>query len=226
MNRPIDHRRRYSRFLGRPDGFLHLVAGLNADVVAHALTDALLGALAAEPGEPVSLGRVTAESPRLQDLIDPSVPLEITVHDSFDFWVDGEVTDDVRASLERASAYAHPTVKLASVSSAYWTQMGDKEFLRWVMPDDENLVLDGLARLHVTGEDTLGDGTRCIGMFRAQGVIAPVWELPLGTGADAIEDAAAALGTRLAAAMADTSPLTSDQRRARAGLTTRQVTLR
>jgi hypothetical protein len=63
-------------------------------------------------------------------------------------------------------------------------------------------------------------------MFRTQGVVVPVWELPLGTGADVIEDAAAALGTRLAAAMSDTSPLTSDQRRARAGLTTRQVTLR
>ena len=214
--------------LVRADG--SVLVGLQVNVgsgdASRDLADALLGAMAAEPGEPVSLGRVTAESPRLQDLVDPSVPLEITVHDSFDFWVDGEVTDDVRASLERASAYAHPTVKLASVSSAYWTQMGDKEFLRWVMPEDENLVLDALARLHATGDDTLGDGTRCIGKFRAQGVVAPVWELPLGTGADAIEDAAAALGTRLAGAMAETSPLTSDQRRARAGLTTRQVTLR
>jgi hypothetical protein len=214
--------------LVRADGavLVALQVNVGSGDASRDLADALLGALSAEPGEPVSLGRVTAESPRLQDLIDPSVPLDITVHDNFDFWVDGDVSDDVRASLERASAYAHPTVKLASVASAYWTRMGDKEFLRWVMPEDENRVLDALARLHVTGEDTLGEGTRCIGMFRAQGVIAPVWELPLGTGAAAIEGAAAALSTRLAAAMADTSDLTSDQRRARAGLTTRQVTLR
>ena len=216
--------------LVRADG--SVLVGLQVNVgsgdASRDLADALLGALAAEPGEPVSLGRVTAESPRLQDLVDPSVALEITVHDNFEFWVDGaaDVADDVRASLERASSYAHPTVKLGSVASAYWTRMGEKEFLRWVMPEDENLVLDGLARLHAAGEDTLGEGTRCIGMFRTQGVVVPVWELPLGTGADTIEDAAAALGTRLAAAMSDTSLLTSDQRRARAGLTTRQVTLR
>jgi hypothetical protein len=214
--------------LVRADGavLVALQVNVGSGDASRDLADALLGALSAEPGEPVSLGRVTAESPRLQDLVDPSVPLDITVHDNFDFWVDGDVSDDVRASLERASAYAHPTVKLASVTSAYWTRMGDKEFLRWVMPEDENRVLDGLARLHAAGEDTLGESTRCIGMFRAQGVIAPVWELPLGTGAAAIEDAAAALGTRLSAAMTDTSPLTSDERRARAGLTTRQVTLR
>jgi hypothetical protein len=60
-------------------------------------------ALEAEPGEPVALGRVTADSPRLQDLVDPSVPLDIAVHDNFEFWVDGaaEITNEVRASLER-----------------------------------------------------------------------------------------------------------------------------
>ena len=51
-------------------------------------------------------------------------------------------------------------------------------------------------------------------------------EAVLGTGAAAIEEPAAAFATRLEAALADTSPLTSEQRRARAGLTTRQVTLR
>ncbi len=157
------------------------------------------------PGEPVSLGRVTAESPRLQDLIDPDVPLDITVHDNFEFWVDGagEIADDVRASLERASAYAHPTVKLASVPSAYWTQMGEKEHLRWVMPHDEETLLNALARLHAAGEDSLGEGTRFVGMFRAQGLVCPVWDLPLGTGAEAIEAPAEAFGTRLDAAMAE-----------------------
>ena len=216
--------------LVRQDGqiLLALQVNVGSGDASRDLADALLGALEAEPGEPVSIGRVTAESPRLQDLVDPSVPLEIDVREDFSFWVDGagDVADDVKASLDRASAYAHPTVKLGSVASAYWTRMGDKEFLRWVMPEDEDRVLDGLARLHVAGEDTLGEGTRCIGMFRTQGVVVPVWELPLETGAEAIEDAAAALGMRLRTAMAQSSPLTSEERRARAGLTTRQVTLR
>ena len=216
--------------LVRSDGsvLLGLQVNVGSGDASRDVADALLAALEAAPGEPVSLGRVTAESPRLQDLIDPDVPLDITVHDNFEFWVDGagEIADDVRASLERASAYAHPTVKLASVPSAYWTQMGEKEHLRWVMPHDEETLLNALARLHAAGEDSLGEGTRFVGMFRAQGLVCPVWDLPLGTGAEAIEAPAEAFGTRLAAAMASAEPLTNEERRARAGLTTRQVTLR
>ena len=216
--------------LVRADGSVLIGLQINAGSgdASRDLADALIGALEAEPGATVALGRVTADSPRFQDLVDPDVPLDITVHENFEFWVDGagEVADDVRASLERASAYAHPTVKLASVPSAYWTQMGEKEHLRWVMPHGEELLLDALARLHAAGEDDLGEGTRFVGMFRAQGLVCPVWDLPLGMGAEAVEEPAAAFGVRLEAAIADQTPLTSEQRRARAGLTTRQVTLR
>ena len=215
--------------LVRADGsiLLGMQTNVGSGDASRDLADALLGALEAEPGEPVALGRVTTESPRLQDLVDPSVPLDIAVHDTFEFWVDGgEITDEVRASLERANSYAHPTVKLESVPSAYWTQMGEKEHLRWVMPHGEETLLNALARLHAAGEDGIGEGTRFVGMFRTQGLVCPVWDLPLGTGAAAIEEPAKEFGARLEAALADTSPLTSEQRRARAGLTTRQVTLR
>jgi Family of unknown function (DUF5926)/SEC-C motif len=216
--------------LVRSDGsiLLGLQVNVGSGDASRDLADALLSALDAEPGEPVPLGRVTAESPRLQDLVDPEHVLDITVHDTFEFWVDGagDIADDVRASLERANSYAHPTVKLSGVPSAYWTQMGEKEHLRWVMPHDEETLLNALGRLHADGEDSLGEGTRFVGMFRTQGIVCPVWDLPLGTGAEAIEGPAAAFGARLDAALADTSPLTNAQRRARAGLTTRQVTLR
>jgi hypothetical protein len=192
------------------------------------LANALLGALEAEPGEPVPLGRVTVDSPRLQDLVDPDAVLDIAVHDNFEFWVDGAdgIADDVKASLDKASSYAHPTVKLAGVSAAYWTQIGEKEHLRWVMPHDEETLLDALARLHAAGEDSLGEGTRFVGMFRGQGIVCPVWDLPLGMGAEATEEPAKAFEQRLTAALAEPGALTSEQRRARAGLTTRQVTLR
>lgn len=216
--------------LVRSDGqiLLALQTNVGSGDASRDVADALVHALAAEPGEPVAVGRVTAESPRLQDLIDPAVPLEITVHDTFEFWVEGAETigDDVRASIERASAYAHPTVKLAGVPSAYWTQIGEKEHLRWIMPNDEEPLLDALARLHAAGEDSLGEGTRFVGMFRSQGLVCPVWDLPLGTGAEAIEAPAVEFGKRLEAALSDETPLTDAQRRARAGLTTRQVTLR
>lgn len=216
--------------LVRADGSIML--GLQVNVgsgdASRDLADALLSALEAEPGEPVALNRVTEDSPRLQDLIDIDAPLDITVHESFDFWVEGagEVAPEVKASLERASAYAHPTVKLASVPSAYWTQMGEKEHVRWVMPQDEEQVLKALSRLHAAGEDSLGEGSRFVGMFRFQGVVCPVWDLPLGTGAAGVEEAAREFGARFDAALASAEPLTNEERRARAGITTRQVTLR
>ncbi len=216
--------------LVRSDGEIMLALQVNvgSSDASRDLADALTNALAAEPGDPVSFGRVTAASPRLQDLLDPDAILDVTVHENFEFWVDGaaEITDDVRASLDRAGSMAHPTARLTSVPSAYWTRMGEKEHLRWFMPYDEEPLLNALARLHAAEADSLGEGTRFVGMFRAQGLVCPVWDLPLDTGADAIEVPAAEFGARLDAALVDTSPLTDAQRRARAGLTTRQVTLR
>jgi hypothetical protein len=94
------------------------------------------------------------------------------------------------------------------------------------MPYDEEPLLDGLARLHARGEDGLGDGTRLLGTFRALGRLVPVWDLVRGTSPDDVEQPAAALADRLAAAVADAEPLTADERRARAGLANRQVTIR
>ncbi|MDI1289820.1 MAG: DUF5926 family protein, partial [bacterium] len=116
--------------LVRSDGEILLALQVNTGSgdASRDLADALVSALAAVPGEPVPLGRVTSESPRLQDLVDPDAALDITVHEDFEFWVDGseELATDVRASLDRASSFAHPTVKLTSVPSAYWTRMGEK----------------------------------------------------------------------------------------------------
>ncbi len=53
----------------------------------------------------------------------------------------------------------------------------------------------------------------------------PVWDLPLGTGAEALETASA-FAADLAEALADDSPLTTEQRAARSGLANRQVTIR
>jgi hypothetical protein len=53
-----------------------------------------------------------------------------------------------------------------------------------------------------------------------------VWDLAPGTEAPAVEEPAAAFATRLSAALAETGDLSEPERRARAGLTNRQVTLR
>ncbi|CAM5379689.1 hypothetical protein STENM223S_09663 [Streptomyces tendae] len=149
------------------------------------------------------------------------------VHSGFEFWVpDPEnATPDVAASLERANAAAIPTVRLEGVDAAYWCETPDKNHLRWVMPHEEERLLDALARLHAAGRSSLGEGTRLVGSFRAHGLTVPVWDLPSEITAQDIEKPAAEFAERLAEALATDAPLTHDERRARGGLTNRQVTL-
>ena len=184
-------------------------------------------ALAAEPGSAIGLTDPPGEGPRLQDLVADG-PLEVTVHEGFDFWVADQ--DDpggsMGAALENANAAANPTRRLSSVEAAYWTDVGTKEHLRWVMPHGEERLLSALARLHAAGKDTVAEGSRLVGMFRTHGVLAPVWDLPLGTGAEVLEEPAASFAKELEAALADESPLTAPQRSARSGLTNRQLTIR
>ena len=174
----------------------------------------------------VGLTEPPGAGPRLQDLVTDE-QLTVTVHDGFEFWIsDVEEKDDLAAALEQANAAANPTERLTQVEAAYWTSVGTKEHLRWVMPAPEDRLLDALARLHVAGKDAIvGDG-RLVGMFRAHGLLAPVWDLPVGTGAKALEDPASRFKEELDAALADSSVLSADERAARSGLANRQVTIR
>jgi hypothetical protein len=187
----------------------------------------LLEALELEPGTPLEHAPVPAPGPRLQDVLDPKGPFEVEVLDGFDFWLaqDAERTADVEAALEEENSTIIPTVKLSSVESAYWCRMGGKEFLRWAQTVDDDTLLDGLARLHAKRQSAIGEA-RFIGAFRACGIVIPVWELPRGTEAADIEEAVAEYWPRFEAALASKEPLSSDERRARAGLVARQVTLR
>ena len=186
----------------------------------------LLAALAQEEAGIVGLTDAPGEGPRLQDLV-ADQPLDITVHDGFDFWV-ADVPDapDLMGALEDANAAVNPTVRLTSATAAYWTDVGTKEHLRWVMPEPEGPLLDALARLHAAGQDVLVPDSRFVGMFRAHGLLTPVWDLPLGTGPAALEEPAERFAADLAAALVDDSDLTTEQRSARNGLATRQVTIR
>lgn len=184
----------------------------------------------AERGESGIVGLTSdpGPGPRLQDLLDPAVAeLDITVHEGFDYWVaDVDDQDGMEAALEQANASVHPTAALSSVASAYWTNVGTKEHLRWVMPEPEDALLDALSRLHAAGTDVLVPDSRLVGMFRAHGLLCPVWDLPVGTGPEALEEPAEAFKKALDEALADSSDLTAEQRAARSGLANRQVTIR
>ncbi len=216
--------------LSRADGSIWL--GLQ---VQHAFGDpsrdlaaVLLKALEGEPGEGVvGLTDDPGAGPRLQDLVGDA-PLDVTVHDGFDYWIADveDPTGAAAASLESANAAANPSSRLTSVEAAYWTDVGTREHLRWVLPYDEEPLLDALARLHVQGKDVVAEGSRFVGMFRAHGLLVPVWDLPSGTGAAVLEGPAERFGQDLVAALGDDSPLTGDERSARNGLANRQLTIR
>ncbi|MBA2739202.1 MAG: SEC-C domain-containing protein [Actinomycetota bacterium] len=219
--------------LVRADGsvWLGLQVHANHGDVSRDLAYTLELALAARPGSQVSLDGPPPAGPRLQEVVDPDADFVVTVHDGFDYWLaDTQDTADTdaqaAAALKTANEAAAPTKRLASVDAAYWTRMGDREYVRWVLPHSEARLLDALARLHAAGADRLGDSGRLLGMFRAHGLLTPVWELAIGTGADGFDEHMSGLASRLDAALDDESVLSSEQRSARSGLANRQVTIR
>ncbi|WP_037601763.1 DUF5926 family protein [Streptacidiphilus rugosus] len=213
----------------RQDGsiMLGLQTQTSSGDLSRDLADALVLALAAEPGSPVPPRRPAPGGPRLQELLDVDAAFEPAVHTGFEFWLEDaeNATGEVAASLEQANAAVIPTEKLESVAHAYWCQAPDRNHLRWVMPHAEEPLLDALARLSASGEASLGEGTKLVGSFRAHGLVVPVWDLPQTMTADDCEKPAAAFAERLAAALAVSEPLTAEQRKARASLSSRQVTL-
>lgn len=213
----------------RTDG--HVLLGLQRQLhsgdPSRDLAAGLLGALETTPGEPVPIPALPGPGPRLQDVLDDA-PLDITLHDTFQFWLAGDQGDDpaVQASLERANASIYPTVRMAAAPAAYWSRVPERAHVRWVLPEDEDAALDALARVGAAGELSLGDGTRFAGMFRAHGRLVPVWDLPREPDAGTWEAPLAELAKRYAGASSSDEPLTPAQRRTRQGLLGRQLTLR
>jgi hypothetical protein len=206
--------------------FLGLQVAPRSGDVSRDLAAVLEQVLTAAPGTSVAPVELPGPGPRLQDLLDEA-PLEVTVHDGFDYWLENAEDPDgeVAASMERANASVVPTARLSAVPSAYWCRMRERSHLRWVLPEDEDPLLDALARMAVDGGLNLGDGTRYVGSFRAHGLLVPVWDLPHEAEADSVEAPAAAFRARLDAALQETG-LTEAARRARQGLLSRQLTLR
>ncbi len=221
--------------LVRPDGeiWLGMQVQTRSGDLSVDLARALAWARTAAPGSSLPVvGPGTGEFARLQDVLDPEVPLDITVHRDFAWWLasdDGEPSPEAAATLERANKVVMPTEPVAE-RGAYWVDTGTKAHLRWVRPEQEDALVAALARLQVRGELTLGsdDSTdsRYAGSFRAHGLLVPVWDLdrelhPKEWAAPVTEFAG-----RLERALADAAPLTDAEHRARDALAGKQVTLR
>jgi hypothetical protein len=203
----------------------------SSDDVSRDLGTAVAAALEAPKGAPVEpgpIGGAGSAGPRLQEVLDLSAPLDVVVHDTFDFWLEGtEPGAAARAGLTQANEAILPTVRLEGLEAAYWVRPGnERAHLRWVRPEKEEQLLDALARLSAAEQILLGEGTRYAGAFRAHGLVVPVWDLPADIPAEDWVGPATEFQARLEKALTVTTPLNADERRARAGLLSRQITLR
>lgn len=208
--------------------FIATQSGASSGDASRDLAAAWLLAATVEEGVPVTMVPTpTAGSPRLQDLLDPDVHFEVTLHDGFQFWVgDVDLDTEGQESLDRANESVVPTARVDGVTSAYWCVINGRRYVRWVLPHDEDVATDALARITAADESPLVEGSRLLGAFRTSGLIVPVWEVPEDRGAADFGEPIVAMGRRIEAAVARTEGLTPGERRARAGLLNRQVTLR
>ncbi|MFD0583544.1 DUF5926 family protein [Dactylosporangium darangshiense] len=213
----------------KPDGraFIGLQRHVQSGDVSRDLAVALQCALETPAGKTVDIPALPGLGDRLQDVIE-NEPLDITVHTGFEFWLDEDATDDpnVRASLERANASIFPTVKLAAAPATYWCRVTDRSHVRLVLGDDEDMALNALSRLSAGGGLLLGEHTKFAGMFRAHGLLAPVWDLPLEIEAEHWEAPVAEFAKRYHEALAVTEPLDAAERRSKQGLIGRLQPLR
>lgn len=195
---------------------------LGADLAA-----SVLWAAGASVGESLPVAAPSDATPPVTEVLQADAPLEIAVHKDFDWWLAGGAdADQIKTAVEQANQLMLPTERIEGVQAAWWVDAGDRAHLRWVRPEDEDVLMAALARVHAAGGLTLGEGSRFAGTFRAHGLLVPVFDLDQERHPLEWRDATLELGARLDEALADDAPLTSEQRRSRDGLRSRQVTIR
>ncbi|RMI34172.1 DUF5926 family protein [Nocardia stercoris] len=214
-----------------PIGFIGLQTQFQSGNPAADLAASILWTQTAAPG--ASLDHAPVEgAPALTEVLDPGAGLDIVVHQDFNWWVPADVTPDpqVAATIQQATAAIMPSARLELGAdlpgAAWWVDAGERAHLRWVRPEDEDALMIALARVHAAGGLHLGEGSRFAGSFRTHGLLVPVFDLDRERHADEWIAPATEFGARLAAALASDEPLTSEERRSRDGLRSRQVTLR
>ena len=191
------------------------------------VAQAVLVGLASQPGAAINSVRpATADTPRMQDPLADGQRLEVQVEDDFGFWLGEDATEEQKEALAQMNDNAVPMQRVEGAPSAYWALMTGRAYVRWILGEDEDTATRAVARLQAAGEHTLGEGTELLGAFRANGLLVPVIEVDPAAEPASHAKALAELQARYEKALASDEPLTVDERRARDGLVSRQVTLR
>ena len=119
------------------------------------------------------------------------VPLEVTVHDGFDYWIaDVEDPDGSRGRVPGAGQQRRQPERPAGLGRG--GVLDRRRHPR--APALGAAVRRGAAARRAGPAARRGqgrgwsEGSRFVGMFRAHGLLVPVWDLPSGTGAEALEE--------------------------------------
>lgn len=199
---------------------------------SHDLGVAIVAALdhakhvAAGEAEPAIIAvDVRVAGPRLDEIVGEYGDLEL--HRDLGFWlVPGSAQEaEAKAAIEESATELIPTVAIPGTTHTYWHDM-TKIFVRWIRDEDETKLFTALARIAAEDKLTLGHDSRFIGAFRAAGLSIPVFEFPKTVAAEELTEAVQTLEKELEKALQVTEPLTEVERRIRAGLVSRQVSLR
>ncbi len=197
--------------------------------ISHDLGAALSAAvkLKESGGEGVVQFDVRDPAPRLQELLDDASVGDMEVLQDFQYWFDPtEPLDaDMRSALEQNREDMVPTEEIPGVDGMYWCEMNNN-FVRYVVSVDEDDLYTALARLQASGDAVLGEGSQFVGAFRACGIGIPVFQVDPELAAGQFAVSGATLRDKLEAALENKQPLSDDERRARAGMVSRQVTIR
>lgn len=110
---------------------------------------------------------------------------------------------------------------------AWWVNPGNgKAHIRWVRTDDnENQLLNALARIAARGELVLGEGSKFAGAFRTHGVVVPVWDLDPAREVASYAADLEELAAKIDAELGNDAQLTADERKQLQNIKSRQVTI-
>lgn len=213
-------------------GGLRMVGVQSAQPSNHPASDiaaAIQWVLQAEPGDVLRTANGTDATPSIDTYLPADLHPQIDVYDDFNWWVPDTTTLDPQTaqSIRAANDAMMISRRLdTTTGAAWWVDTREKGHVRWVRPENEDDMFTALARLHAAHQLTLGDGSRYAGMFRAYGLLVPVFDVDRTQPAEHWQDALDTLGENLDKALASTSPLTAAERNSRNLLNSRQVTIR
>ncbi|WP_295629362.1 DUF5926 family protein [uncultured Corynebacterium sp.] len=194
------------------------------------LARALEWAREADDGEQLESSVDGLDGGALGDILTGIELDELVVHQDFEWWIPAGVerTQLVQQNLAVANESIMPShrLDLDVPGAVWWIDPGERAHIRWIRGEDERTLLDALARIHAADRLTMGEGTKFAGVFRTDGVLVPVWDLDNTVAHDSWGTVIADAAKRIDAALGVDDALTTEERKSRETIVSRQVTIR